>query len=48
MNAASATTLVLVTHDLELARRTQRVIELKGGVIHSDQDMLYQNQDLAL
>jgi len=48
LNAASATTLVLVTHDLELARRTQRVIELKGGVIHSDQDMLYQNQDLAL
>ncbi len=48
LNAASATTLVLVTHDLELARRTQRVIELKGGVIHSDQDLLYQNQDLAL
>lgn len=48
LNAASATTLVLVTHDLELARRTQRVIELKGGVIHSDQNVLYQNQDLAL
>ena len=31
LNAGAGTTLVLVTHDLELARRTQRVIRLKGG-----------------
>jgi putative ABC transport system ATP-binding protein len=48
LNDAAATTLVLVTHDLELARRTQRVIELKGGSIHSDQDLRYQRKDLAL
>jgi putative ABC transport system ATP-binding protein len=33
LNAESGTTLVLVTHDLELAHRTQRIIRLKGGVI---------------
>ena len=48
LNDASATTLVLVTHDLELARRTQRVIELKRGIVHSDQDLHYQSKDLAL
>jgi putative ABC transport system ATP-binding protein len=48
LNDAAATTLVLVTHDMELARRTQRVIELKRGIIHSDQDLHYQGHDLAL
>ncbi|MEE8350308.1 MAG: ABC transporter ATP-binding protein [Acidobacteriota bacterium] len=48
LNDAAATTLVLVTHDLELARRTQRVIELKGGMIHSDQNLQYPSRDLAL
>ena len=48
LNDAAATTLVLVTHDLELARRTQRIIELKGGIIHSDQDLHDQRKDLAL
>ena len=33
LNASLGTTLVLVTHDMELARRTQRVIRLKGGVV---------------
>jgi putative ABC transport system ATP-binding protein len=33
LNADSGTTLVLVTHDLELARRAQRVIRLKAGAI---------------
>jgi putative ABC transport system ATP-binding protein len=37
LNADLGTTLVLVTHDLELAKRTQRVIRLKGGVVVSDQ-----------
>jgi len=33
LNASFGTTLVIVTHDTELARRTQRVIRLRGGVI---------------
>ncbi len=33
MNAAAKTTLVLVTHDLELAQRTRRIIRLKGGAL---------------
>ena len=31
MNAAKGTTLVLVTHDLDAARRCNRLIELEGG-----------------
>jgi putative ABC transport system ATP-binding protein len=37
LNAESATTLVLVTHDLELARRAGRVIRLASGRIVSDE-----------
>lgn len=37
LNAAAGTTLVLVTHDLELAGRTQRIIRLRGGRIVSDE-----------
>jgi putative ABC transport system ATP-binding protein len=33
LNAAHATTLVIVTHDVELAGRTRRVLRLKGGAI---------------
>ena len=36
MNREAGTTLVLVTHDLELAGMTQRIIKLKGGLITSD------------
>jgi putative ABC transport system ATP-binding protein len=36
MNRQAGTTLVLVTHDLELAGMTQRIIRLKGGLIISD------------
>lgn len=37
LNQEAGTTLVLVTHDDELASRTQRIIHLKGGRIISDQ-----------
>ncbi|MDA2938914.1 ABC transporter ATP-binding protein [Acidobacteria bacterium AH-259-A15] len=43
LNKAAGTTLVLVTHNLELARRTQRIIRLKAGSVISDQ-----NKKLAL
>jgi len=36
LNRESGTTLLLVTHDLELASRTQRIIRLKGGEVISD------------
>ena len=36
LNQEAGTTLVLVTHDDELASRTQRIIHLKGGRIVSD------------
>ena len=37
LNQEAGTTLVLVTHDLELAQKTQRIIQLKGGEVISDQ-----------
>ena len=33
LNASLGTTLVLVTHDMELASRAQRIIRLKGGAL---------------
>jgi putative ABC transport system ATP-binding protein len=33
LNKASNTTLVIVTHDLDLANRTQQILRLKGGKI---------------
>ena len=37
LNKEAGTTLVVVTHDLELAAKTQRIIRIKGGRIISDQ-----------
>jgi putative ABC transport system ATP-binding protein len=37
LNKESGTTLVIVTHDLELAQKTQRILRLKGGKIISNQ-----------
>lgn len=37
LNHEAGTTLILVTHNLELAARTQRIIRLKGGKIVSDE-----------
>lgn len=37
LNREAGTTLILVTHNLELAHQTQRIIKLKGGRILSDE-----------
>lgn len=37
LNRERQTTLVLVTHDLELARQTQRILRLRSGSIVSDE-----------
>lgn len=47
LNQEAGTTLVIVTHDLELAARTGRIIRLKGGAILSDQPVM-QNNDVTL
>src|SRR5687768_2453571 len=36
MNKEQGTTLVLVTHNLELAQRTQRILKMKGGKLADD------------
>jgi len=36
LNRDAGTTLVLVTHDMNLARKTQRIISIKGGKIAQD------------
>jgi len=36
LNRENGTTLVLVTHDLELAAKTQRIIRIKGGKVIAD------------
>ena len=36
LNRSAQTTLVVVTHDMELARRTGRILQLKGGEIVRD------------
>jgi putative ABC transport system ATP-binding protein len=37
MNKDHGTTLIIVTHDMELAKKTNRIIRLKSGKIASDQ-----------
>jgi putative ABC transport system ATP-binding protein len=36
LNRARGATLVLVTHDEELARRCQRIVRLRNGLVESD------------
>lgn len=43
LNREKGTTLVIVTHDLELAHKTQRIIRLKGGHIISDAQVAAQS-----
>ena len=40
LNKEAGTTLILVTHDQELAAKTQRIIRLKGGSIISDENQV--------
>ena len=37
LNREAGTTLILVTHDLDLASKTQRVIHMKGGKLLTDE-----------
>jgi putative ABC transport system ATP-binding protein len=37
LNREAGTTLVLVTHDLELAGKTQRILRIKGGKLIADE-----------
>jgi putative ABC transport system ATP-binding protein len=37
LNKAAGTTLVIITHNLELANRTQQILRLKGGKITSNE-----------
>jgi len=37
LNQEEQTTLIIVTHDMELAKKTNRIIRLKGGQIFSDE-----------
>jgi putative ABC transport system ATP-binding protein len=37
MNKEQKTTLVLVTHNLELAQKTQRIIRMRGGRLVEEQ-----------
>lgn len=39
LNREAGTTLVIVTHDLDLAGKTNRMIKLKGGLIISDLEL---------
>ena len=40
LNKETGTTLVIVTHDLDLAKRTQHILRLKGGKIVENQSTL--------
>src|SRR6476469_9762981 len=42
LNKAAGTTLVLVTHDMDLASRTGRIIRIKGGKIIADVPVMAQ------
>lgn len=44
LNEESGTTLIIVTHDLELARLTQRIIRLQGGRVAEDRLLEDSNQ----
>lgn len=41
LNKESGTTLIIVTHDIELANKTQHILRLKGGRIVENQENIY-------
>ncbi|WP_316736038.1 ABC transporter ATP-binding protein [Pedobacter aquatilis] len=41
LNTDAGTTLVIVTHDLDLASRTSRIVKMKGGLIIADENPSY-------
>ena len=41
LNQSAGTALIIATHDQGLAKQTQRVIRLKGGVIAADESLAY-------
>ena len=47
LNKEKGTTLVIVTHDLELANKTERIIRLKGGHIVTDQFTEHTSQEIV-
>ena len=46
LNKEAGTTLVIVTHDLELAQKTQRRIILKGGTIYHEETAAAANEQI--
>lgn len=42
LNTEAGTTLVIVTHDMELAKKAQRTLRLKGGKVVTDQNTIVQ------
>ncbi len=44
LNSAKGTTLIVATHNLDLANRTQRIIRLKGGTLVADERMEVRQQ----
>lgn len=38
LNKEAGTTLVIITHDMDLAQKTQRILRLKGGRISTEQN----------
>lgn len=42
LNKEAGTTLVIVTHDLELANKAQRILRLKGGKVMDNQKLGYE------
>lgn len=40
LNKEAGTTLVIITHDMDLARMTQRILRLKGGKISTDEKVI--------
>ncbi|TDN79651.1 putative ABC transport system ATP-binding protein [Salegentibacter sp. 24] len=44
LNKEAGTTLIIVTHDIELAQKTQHIIRLKGGRIVENQEKTYNGQ----